>query len=159
MQAPGTQSPPELTPADIASVATQCTCLALRRITRKVTQRYDELLAPSGLRCTQFSLLGMLHSPEPRTVTALAERMDVDRTTLTRNLDILSERRLVTIADGPDARSRTVTLTPKGREAFRRALPRWRFAQDEVRKRIGADGVARLHDVLRASMERLSRIS
>ena len=59
---------------DIAAVATQCTCLNLRRITRKVTQRYDEWLAPSGLRATQFSLLGIL-----RTTQAVLPHMRTQR--------------------------------------------------------------------------------
>lgn len=145
-----------LAPADVAAVAMQCTCLNLRRITRRVTQHFDDVLSPSGLRCTQFSLLGMLHAPGPLTVTALAERMDLDRTTLTRNLDLLKARGLVVVVEGPDARSRTVTLTPKGRETFVRALPFWRRAQDEISARLGDQGVARLHDALRSSLKRLS---
>ena len=95
---------------DIAAVATQCTCLNLRRITRKVTQRYDEWLAPSGLRATQFSLLGILHAPGEVSISGLAERMDIDRTTLTRNLQLL-EQGLVAIGTGSDPRSRTVSVT------------------------------------------------
>ena len=143
-------------PSAIAAVATQCTCLSLRRLTRKVTQRYDELLAPSGLRCTQFSLLGMLHAPGDLSVSALADRLDVDRTTLTRNLHLLAERRLVSVVDGADARSRSVTLTPQGRQAFARALPLWRRAQDEVNAKLGGEGVTRLHDTLRRSLQHLS---
>ena len=147
---------PAPTPTAFANVATQCTCLNLRRLTRKVTQRYDELLAPSGLRCTQFSLLGMLHAPGDPSVSTLADRLDVDRTTLTRNLQLLVERRLVSIAEGPDARSRSVTLTPQGRQVFARALPLWRRAQSEVNVKLGEEGVARLHEALRRSLDHLS---
>ena len=142
--------------SDIRAVATQCTCLSLRRITRKVTQRYDEWLAPAGLRSTQFSLLGMLHAPDEVSVSALAEKLDVERTTLTRNLLLLAERRLVAIGDGADARSRAVTLTPQGRQVFARALPLWRKAQDEVNSKLGDAGVARLHEALHRSLQRLS---
>jgi len=142
--------------SDIRAVATQCTCLNLRRITRKITQRYDEWLAPAELRITQFSLLGVLHAPEEVSVSALAEKLDVDRTTLTRNLLLLSDRQLVAIGDGSDARSRAVTLTAQGRRAFARALPLWRKAQDEVNARLGDAGVARLHDSLNQSLQRLS---
>jgi DNA-binding MarR family transcriptional regulator len=144
------------TASELATVGTQCTCLNLRRVTRRVTQRFDEWLAPAGLRCTQFSLLGMLHAPDRLSVSALAEKLDMDRTTLTRNLQLLVERHLVSMIDGPDARSRTVLLTPQGRQAFARALPLWRQAQDEVNARLGDDGVTRLHDALRRSMQRLS---
>jgi DNA-binding MarR family transcriptional regulator len=145
-----------VTPADAKAVATECTCFNLRRITRRVSQHFDDVLSPSGLRCTQFSLLGMLHAPVPLTVTALANRMDLDRTSLTRNLDVLGEQGLVMVVDGPDARSRTVVLTPKGRDAFARALPLWRRGQAEVRERLGEPGVARLHDALRSSLQRFA---
>src|SRR5437870_6276864 len=108
-------SPPLPAESNVALVATQCTCLNLRRITRKVTQRYDEWLAPSGLRATQFSLLGILHAPGEVSISGLAERMDIDRTTLTRNLQLLAEQGLVAIGTGSDPRSRTVSVTPKGR--------------------------------------------
>lgn len=155
MHSPSNQSS-NLALADVQAVASQCTCLNLRRITRRVTQRFDEWLAPAGLRCTQFSLLGMLHAPGDVSVSALAEKLDIDRTTLTRNLQLLSDRRLVSIADGPDARSRTVMLTPQGRQTFARALPLWRKAQDEVNARLGDQDVARLHDALQRSLRRLS---
>lgn len=145
-----------ITPADARAVATECTCFNLRRITRRVSQHFDDVLSPSGLRCTQFSLLGMLHAPVPLTVTALANRMDLDRTTLTRNLDVLRGQGLVMVVDGPDARSRTVALTAKGRDAFARALPLWRRGQDEVRERLGQQGVARLHDALRSSLQQFA---
>ena len=156
MKARSRHSPSSPKLSDIRTVATQCTCLSLRRITRKVTQRYDEWLAPAGLRTTQFSLLGMLHAPEEVSVSALAEKLDVDRTTLTRNLLLLTDRRLVAVGDGADARSRAVTLTPQGRQAFARALPLWRKAQDEVNAKLGDAGVARLHDALHRSLQRLS---
>ena len=156
MKAKSRHSPSSRGLSDIRAVATQCTCLNLRRITRKVTQRYDEWLAPAELRITQFSLLGMLHAPEEVSVSALAEKLDVDRTTLTRNLLLLSERNLVAIGEGPDARSRAITLTAKGREAFARALPLWRKAQDELNAKLGDAGVARLHGALHQSLQRLS---
>lgn len=139
---------------DVAAVA-QCTCLSLRRITRKVTQRYDEWLAPSGLRATQFSLLGMLHASGETSISALAERMDIDRTTLTRNLQLLTQQGLVTIDAGSDARSRTVSVTSKGRQMFQKALPLWRKAQDEVSAKLGDEGVLQLHRTLRQAAARL----
>lgn len=156
MKSKSDRAPSRASRSEIAAVATQCTCLNLRRITRKVTQRFDEWLAPSGLRCTQFSLLGMLHAPDELSVSALAERLDTDRTTLTRNLQLLADRGLVTMAEGADARSRAVMLTPQGQQAFARALPLWRKAQDEVDAKLGGERVARLHDALRSSMRRLS---
>src|SRR3546814_20022664 len=62
-----------------------CTCFKLRRAARRVTQLYDRHLQPTGLRITQFGLLARLRV-EPLQMPALAERMGLYRTPLTRNL-------------------------------------------------------------------------
>ena len=60
----------------------QCNCLALRQAARHVTQFYDQYLAPTGLRSTQFSILAKLHGLGPMTINALARELVMDRTTL-----------------------------------------------------------------------------
>jgi hypothetical protein len=49
-----------------------CNCLALRQAARHVTQFYDRVLVPSGLRTTQLSILAKLHRIGPITINALA---------------------------------------------------------------------------------------
>ena len=65
-----------------------CSCFNLRRAARRVTQVYDHALAPSGLKATQFTLLVVLEGAdagEGIAMTRLAEKLGMDRTTLTRN--------------------------------------------------------------------------
>ncbi len=133
-----------------------CTCDRLRKLTRRVTQHYDARLAPSGLRVTQYSLLARLVRGGPSTMSALAKRMEMDRTTLTRNLKPLVDARLVETAPGEDARSRVVQVTARGSDAWSGARELWRRAQDEVNRALGADEVARLHTVLEDSLVRLN---
>jgi len=75
----------QLQRAELAN-CTSCACFNLRKVTRGVTQLYDEMLRPAGLRVTQFSLLVAVRVAEPVGVTRLAELTVMDRTTLTRNL-------------------------------------------------------------------------
>ena len=63
-----------------------CNCFAVRSAARHVTQLYDQLLAPAGLRVTQFSILAKLKHKGPLTINALADDMVMDRTTLGRNI-------------------------------------------------------------------------
>ena len=114
-----------------------CACGRLRRATRALTQRYDDLMSPSGLRVTQFSLLRTIDSAGTCTLSDLAETLLLDRTALSRTLDPLAERGLVAIAAGRDARTREVSLTRGGEKALRDAAPHWRRAQAEVARRIG----------------------
>jgi DNA-binding MarR family transcriptional regulator len=74
----------------------------------RLTQLYDDLMAPSGLRVTQFSLLGTLATHGPARMSDLARRLLLDRTALSRTLDPLVERGLVAITPGRDARTREV---------------------------------------------------
>lgn len=117
-----------------------------------MTAWYDKNLAPTGLKLTQFSLLATLHrlAGQPgMAMSELAEAMDMDRTTLTRNLRPLTDQGMVALApDAGDARTRRATLTAKGKAAFEAAVPRWRAAQDYVNATLGPAHVAELHDWL-----------
>jgi hypothetical protein len=45
-----------------------CNCFAARAAARHITQVYDQLLAPAGLRTTQFSILAKLKRLGPLTI-------------------------------------------------------------------------------------------
>lgn len=125
---------------DVASPdSSACACGRLRRASRALTQLYDDAMAPSGLRVTQFSLLRTLERRGRSRITDLAAATLIDRTALSRNLDPLLERGLVEIVQGADARTRDVALTPAGRGAIRAALPHWRRAQADVAKALGTE--------------------
>ena len=118
--------------------APACTCGRLRRAARALTQLYDDLMAPSGLRVTQFSLLRTLSTHGTARMSDLARTLLLDRTALSRTLDPLVERGLVAIAPGRDARTREVSLTGGGARAIRNAAPHWKRAQAQVVARIGS---------------------
>jgi DNA-binding MarR family transcriptional regulator len=117
-----------------------------------MTALYDRELAPAGLRLTQYSLLATLRREGKEggiAVSDLAAAMDMDRTTLTRNLRPLLNQELVElVVDPADARVRRALLTAKGHAAFAGALPYWRTAQDFVIQTLGEGHVAALHDWL-----------
>jgi DNA-binding MarR family transcriptional regulator len=85
-------------------------------------------------------------------INALADAAGTDRTTLTRNLAILEERRLVRIRPGEDARVRIVELTVAGDEAAAAALPLWERAQHQVATTLGPQRLARLLSDLSAAV-------
>ncbi len=100
-----------------------CACFNLRKATRMVTQLYDEALKPAGVRATQMMVLGATSSAGPISVNRLADRIVMDRTTLTRNLKPLLRDGLIRVRPGNDLRVREVSLTAKGRKTLDRALP------------------------------------
>lgn len=119
-----------------------CTCFNLRKAARAVTQTYDKALKPSGLRATQFSLLRMVAKLEPVGIKDLAKALVMDRTTLGRNLKVLSDRELLEIGEGDDRRYRPIILTVGGQEALDLALPLWEKAQTRMANGFGHDRLA-----------------
>jgi DNA-binding MarR family transcriptional regulator len=115
-----------------------CLCFNLRKATRAVTQVFDDVMRPTGLRATQHSLLHVIQLSGTVSISTLAERAVMDRTTLARNLDLLEREGLVRIQPGEeDARVREVTLTAAATKKLAMALPYWEKAQAQVTERLG----------------------
>jgi len=123
----------------ITSEVRRCACATIRRTDRVLTQFYDEILAPSGLYITQFTLLAALSQAAPVTIKRLAGILVMDRTTLTRNLEVLAKQRLVRIEEGEDRRMRLVHLTQEGEQALTRAWPLWQEAQARIEHALGRE--------------------
>ena len=141
-------------PSDPVPPSPACTCGRLRRAARALTQLYDDVMAPSGLRVTQFSLLRTLARSGTARMSDLAGMLLLDRTALSRTLEPLAARGLVAIAPGRDGRTREVSLTRAGTGALRAAQPAWRRAQAQVEAKLGASRVRTLVALL-AEMEAL----
>ena len=126
-----------------------CTCFKLRRLTRRVTAVYDRALSAAGMRVTQYSLLSHLRGLQGVPISQLAQMLDMDRTTLTRNLGPLLEAGWIAVApSSDDARIRLVHITPSGDAQWQSARIHWRRAQDEVNATIGPANLAGLHQML-----------
>ena len=131
-------------PSDTTTPSPECNCLALRQAARHVTQFYDQCLAPAGLRTTQLSILAKLKRLGPLTINALARELVMDRTTLTRDLGLLSKQGWARIEVGEDHRLRVVTLTEGGQRVLAQALPLWQQAQSQMLDRLGPQHVEAL---------------
>ena len=125
-----------------------CTCALIRRSARQITQTYDAALKDTGLRITQYSILANLDRMKSLSITELSKLMVIDRTTLTRNLRPLQRDGLVALSDGPDKRSRALTLTDAGRERLEAARPLWLKTERKVRKGIDSEDLAHLRQLL-----------
>src|SRR5262249_21471761 len=105
---------------------------------------YDEALAAAGIKITQFSLLRAIERNEPAPINVLSEDLDLDRTTLARNLSPLQRDRLIDLAAGGDRRVTEVSLTAKGRAALATALPLWLTVQEDVGRRFAGGQLKQL---------------
>jgi DNA-binding MarR family transcriptional regulator len=131
--------------------------MRLRKASRRMTQVYDRMLAPTGLTVTQYSLLAHLARLDGASIGTLAEVLVMDPTTLTRNVRPLARRGLLAIAPDPnDKRSRCLRLTGDGRRAFEHARPHWRRAQAHIEERLGGERAHVLDAGLDQVLERLA---
>ncbi len=120
-------------------VGRRCTCYNLRKAARAVTRLYDEVLRPSGLRATQYSVLMAAYLRGPITLKKLAEVTMTERTTITRNIRVLERKELIRIEQGSDRRERQIRITERGHEALRSAVPLWEKAQERVEMVLGSE--------------------
>src|SRR5213593_2843731 len=138
-----------------------CVCNPLRMVTRAVTQLYDDVLRPSGLRVTQFSILATIGRIGEANLKQLEDTLAIDQTTLTRSLNLLERDGVIERASHPDARIRAMKLTSKGRRALEAARPLWARAQDKVLRELGtkawADAQRRLAHLLYVAVKRRRR--
>ncbi len=131
-----------------------CTCMRLRKASRRITQIFDQALAPAGVTAPQFGLLAMLQeSAQGREdglpLGVLAERMGMDPTTLNRNLKPLQAQGfLATEPDARDRRVRLVRLTEAGVASLMQALPLWREIRERVRVQVGVETLVALNGLL-----------
>lgn len=133
-------------------IAANCACFNVRKAARAITQLYDHILKPTGLRGTQFTVLVALSIRGHIGISQLADVLVMERTTLTRNLKPLEKQGLISISEGSDRRTRSVILTAEGREKIKETIPYWEQAQEII---AGGLGNHNMNDML----ERISKLT
>lgn len=129
----------------------RCNCTALRKASRRLTQMYDAALASSGLKSTQFAILGEItwRADGPPTMRDLADALVMDHSTMGQNLRPLERDGLILVEQDPiDGRRRCVKLTAKGRLRFAKAQGPWKAAQERFESDLGSEEAAQLRPTL-----------
>lgn len=137
-----------------AEVRENCAALRARMAARKLTRAYDKALKPAGLKITQFTLLIAIAEGRAKSMTALADILALERSSLVRNVKLLEDEGLIEAAPTGEGRSLGLALTKAGRKKLTQALPLWRKAQDDVETALGANwpGVKKsLHQLISKS--------
>lgn len=126
-------------------------CLLLNTVmaARAMTRRYDRQLKPFGVSVVQFSVLTVLDAHGGETVSRMAARIAMDRTTLIRNLELLARKGLVEAEPAPKGNGRLFSLTSRGKLLLAELVPKWRVGQAEVRSLLGENDAGMALAVLR----------
>ena len=130
---------------DARQAIASCAGWNARLLARRLTQFFEDRMAGAGPSFAQFGLMAEIASAADDTITALATRMGLDQSTLSRTLRTLEADGLVEIAVAEgDQRRRVVWLTEKGARRLEAALASWRQAHAELDKFISTDLTRRL---------------
>jgi DNA-binding MarR family transcriptional regulator len=122
-----------------------CAAGTLRRANRLVSRFYDQVLKPSGIRATQYTILAIVRGKGPIAVTQLADILVMDRTTLARDLQPLERDGLISLTTSKeDNRVRLVNLTETGQTTLQTAAQLWKKAQNHMIDVIGEDRLLHL---------------
>ena len=126
-----------------------CNNGTIRQAARMLGQLYDDVLAPSGLRATQHTLLYTIQAMNEPTLREMAQAMVMDLSALGRSLKPLERDGLVALVPDPDdGRAKRATLTKAGAKMLKHTLELWRDAQDRFEKAFGAKRAEELRLVL-----------
>lgn len=137
---------------DCQAMARACLSANLRRTERVITRHYDAYLADAEVTAVQLPILASIAAAEEPTFRLLAEQLDLDRSTLSRNLTLLRDRRLVNIGPSSGPKPGRIALTAKGKATLRRAHALWQDAQAALVDSVSSstmDEAIRLLKVLR----------
>jgi len=134
---------------DTKRVGSECLGFRARLLSRVITAVYDDALAEVGLKVSQFSVLNAVASREDTRPAELAKFLEMDESTLSRNVARMCARGWLRLEPGDDRRSHQITITGMGKALLRKSYPAWQQAQSQVTHKLGPDGVAALKSVVR----------
>lgn len=115
-----------------------CNCTGLRKATRRISQLYDQALAPSGMKITQRAILAQINRSGPTNVGWLADAMVMDAGALAHTLKPLERSGLIAIEVNPaDRRHKLISLTAEGRAKLAETNGLWAKAQSNFEAAFG----------------------
>ena len=127
----------------IDTIAGECIAVRMRMLNRVVTNIYDDALRPLGVKVSQMNILvaaGRMGTARPAEV---CERLHLDVSTLSRNVERMKARGWLEVIPDDDGRAQPFRLTNDGRKLLEQAAPAWRKAQKQTKSILG-DGIVEL---------------
>lgn len=122
----------------------KCYCITLCRAANAITAYYDEGLQSTGMTTKQFSLLLHLSRLEEASTGELADYVNLERSTVTRNLKILVEQGWVYDKAEPGKRNHRYAVTEAGQQKIEEADVIWEQLQENLNEMLGEDNMQTL---------------
>ena len=143
-----------------AGESSNCACFNLRKVSRVVTQIFDDVFRKEGidLKGTQYSLLVNVFAHGPIPITRLSEVLVMDRTSLARNLKPLIEKEYLQITSDNDKRRKNVEITTKGKKILAKSYPHWKEAQKKIVNEFGEENWGMMYNSINSFVPKFDSI-
>ena len=132
------------TTSSIDTISRTCMAVRLRLLNRVVTNLYDDALRPLGLKVSQLNILIVTSRLGLARPAQVCERLQLDASTLSRNVKPLRGHGWLEVVPEEDARSQPFRLTAQGKRLIEKAIPAWEKAQQQANELLGNEGIALL---------------
>ncbi len=132
-----------------------CSWFLMRKVVRQLTNQLNAFLKETGILSTQLGALAILAIDKELNISEIAQILDMDQTTATRNIRQLEKENLISLVEDEDKRVKRVTLTDLGRDRLRQALPIWEQNQKRINELLGIDRVQTLDEILKEILQML----
>ena len=129
-------------------IAEQCLVARVRVLNRQLTRIYDESFRSLQVKANQVSILVLVAKRGPCTPGDLGGILHMEKSTVSRNLELMRKQGWLVSLPGDDQRSHRVRITAKGRKILERALPRWEEAQQKAKALLGPTGAEALRKMV-----------
>ncbi len=133
----------------VSQIANECIAVRLRLINRAVSNIYDDALRPFGLKVSQMNILVVVSLRKIVRPSEIGEVLQIDRSTLSRNIDRMKSRDWLESIEDEDARAQPVRLTKSGKDLLKEVSPAWEEAQAQATELMGDKFIASVRDTAR----------
>jgi DNA-binding MarR family transcriptional regulator len=118
-------------------IARECIAVRVRLLNRVVTSMYDDAMRPFGLTINQLNILVAISRLGQQNAKQLVRALQMDPSTLSRNLQRMREMGWIRPIPGADARSRKLIVTAKGKRLIEKVFPAWQRVQTQAESLLG----------------------
>ena len=132
--------------------STPCACTTIKKLSRVLGRTYDEALASADINITQLAVIRCISRREGEPLARVAHELEMDRTSLYRAIAPMIRDGWLVMAKGSDARSRSATITKRGKQILAKAAVGWEDIQDRLIRSFGPSAYGSL-------MEELNRLA
>ena len=141
----------------VDTITRECLAVRIRLLNRTVTSIFDESLRPLGVKVSQLNVLMVVAKRGPMSPRDVARRLNMDKSTVSRNVDRMRTRGWLQVSQGDFGRKQILEIGRAGRTLIEASLPLWKKAQAQTEAMLGQQGARSIHRAANTVWAQLGR--